>query len=68
VKGHFVLYAVVVRKDGVEVATDDASAPSVVNDMLVVYLRDTVMANLAKQPAAPSDGTQDTGATAAATT
>jgi hypothetical protein len=44
VRGHFLLYTVIVRKDNAAMATDDASGAQVINyDVLSKYLRDTVI-------------------------
>jgi hypothetical protein len=44
VRGHFLLYTVIVRKDGAAMSADDANGANVINyDVLKTYLRDTVI-------------------------
>lgn len=65
-RGHFLLYTVVVRKDGGDIAAD-ASADAVVYDMLQRYLRDTVIMNWSLKPGPPppeATGTADATPTA----
>ncbi len=59
VYGHFLLYAVVVHKDGSQMAADDQGAKVVVYDLVQTYLLN-VIKNWAIVPAGPSDGTQPT--------
>jgi hypothetical protein len=43
VRGHFLLYTVIVRRDGAAMSPDDANGANVINyDVLKAYLRDTV--------------------------
>jgi hypothetical protein len=67
VRGHFLLYTVVVRKDNAAMATDDASGAQVINyDVLSKYLRDTVIENwsIDKSALTPSAGSSATGSAA----
>jgi hypothetical protein len=56
VRGHFLLYAVIVRKDGADIPADDQGARVVADDMLQRYLLDTVIDNwtIAKGTVSPT--------------
>jgi hypothetical protein len=54
VRGHFIVYTVVARMDGAEIADDDAGVKVVVYDMLRKYLRDHVMVDWSVEKATPS--------------
>jgi hypothetical protein len=55
VKGHFILYSVVVRQDGADMAADDQGAAVVVFDVLTTYLLENVMERWSVVPGASTD-------------
>jgi hypothetical protein len=55
VKGHFMLYTVVVRQDGADMPVDDPGAAVVVFDVLTTYLLDTVMEKWSVVPGSVPD-------------
>ena len=67
VSGHFLLYTLVVRQDGADIAADETGADVVTHDILKIYLRDTVsdrwslVPGSATDPAAPADTSSAAG-------
>jgi hypothetical protein len=54
VRGHFVLYVVVVRKDRADIGTDTGAVDVIVDDLLRRYLRDVAIARWSEKAGAPS--------------
>jgi hypothetical protein len=57
VRGHFLVYTVIVRVDSSDIEPGDPGAEVIIYDMLKMYLRDTVLENwsIVKTPEAPVD-------------
>jgi hypothetical protein len=63
VSGHFLLYTVVVRQDGADMADDETGVDVVVYDMLKTYLRDTIIEQWSIIPeSSPAASTDPSGA------
>jgi hypothetical protein len=57
VRGHFLIYTVIVRVDSSDIELGDPGAEVIVYDLLKMYLRDTVLENwsIVKTPEIPAD-------------
>jgi hypothetical protein len=66
VRGHFLLYAVVVHQNGAPMTEDDKGAlDTIQDDMLRIYLRNTVLARWATVTAAATESTTESGSPSA---
>jgi hypothetical protein len=68
-EGHFLIYCVIAKSDGLDLATDDPNIKVIVYDMVEKYLRDTVILNWSidhSSPAAGGSGHPSGGASATA--